>query len=100
MPAAPECIWLWPCWQIRAGRWPATGIARNRHRQYDKLLLKILRDRNELGEELFTAMFERNSTQQIFKFLDEDSSLLEDLRIISSYRVAPFLEALYREIST
>lgn len=85
---------------IKAGRRPATGVARNRHRQYDKILLTILKDRNELGEELFTTMFKRNPIQQIFKFLDEDTNLLEDLKIMSSFRAAPFLEALYKRVFT
>jgi lycopene beta-cyclase len=77
---------------------PSAGIAKNRFRKYDILLLDILKNHNELGEELFTSMFEKNPAKKIFKFLDEETTLLEDLKIISSFRFKPFLQALFNQI--
>jgi hypothetical protein len=32
-----------------------------------------------------TAMFKNNSIQSIFRFLDEESSIIEDLRMLASF---------------
>lgn len=76
---------------------PATGVATNRFRKYDALLLDILKNKNELGEELFTSMFSKNPAKKIFKFLDEETSLLEDVKIFSTFRSKPFLQALLNQ---
>lgn len=86
---------------LRSGREPDYGIGKKRFRLYDTLFLEILQNRNELGEEIFTDMYLKNPTSAIFKFLDEETSLTEDLKIISSFRPAPFRKALmkhWREI--
>lgn len=74
------------------------GIARNRFRTYDTIFLDLLEKHNELGEDLFTSMYSKNSIQQIFRFLDEESSLLEEIRIISTFEKWPFLKAAMRQI--
>ena len=81
---------------IKAGKNPSQNIATNRFRIYDAILLNILKNKNHLGEEIFHSMFKKNSTTQIFKFLGEDSSLLEELKIISSFKWAPFLQGAWR----
>jgi len=81
---------------LKVGRLPSEGVARSRFRFYDSLLLDILKNRNEMGEEIFTTMFEKNSAVQIFRFLDEESSLLEDVRIFFGFRWGAFLRALWR----
>jgi len=83
---------------IKNKKRPSTGIARNRFRKYDSLLLDILKNKNELGEEIFSSMFAKNQAKQIFKFLDEETSILEDIKIISSFRSAPFLRALFNQL--
>ncbi|MFT5168750.1 MAG: lycopene beta-cyclase [Saprospiraceae bacterium] len=83
---------------IKKRKLPAAGIAVNRFRKYDTLLLDILKNHNELGEELFTSMFEKNPATQIFKFLDEETTLLEDFKIITSFRSKLFLQAILHQI--
>lgn len=82
---------------IKKHKLPSAGIASNRFRKYDVLLLDILKNHNELGEELFTCMFEKNPANQIFKFLDEETTFIEDLKIITSFRFKPFLQALLHQ---
>ena len=77
---------------------PATGVANNKFRNYDKLFLDILNSNNEMGEELFSSMFEKNPTTKVFKFLDEETSFLQDLKIFSTFRSLPFLKAIYKQI--
>ena len=81
---------------LKAGRLPSKGVAQSRFRFYDSLLLDILKNKNEMGEDLFTSMFGKNSATQIFKFLDEETSLSEEIKIFWSFRSGPFLWALWR----
>jgi len=62
---------------------------------YDSLYLDVLVNHNKLGESIYTDMYEKNSIQQIFKFLDEETSLWEDFKIIISFKFSPFLKALW-----
>lgn len=82
---------------LRNGRKPHKGILSGRHRKYDTLFLEILRSKNELGPQLFEEMYRNNSIQSIFRFLDEDTTPLEELKIISSFSAGPFLDALARK---
>jgi len=81
---------------IKAGNHPAKGIATGRFRKYDTLFLDILQNRNELGEGIFTQMYLNNPTSQIFKFLDEETTFIEDIKVISSFKPAPFQRALFK----
>ncbi|MFI8603583.1 lycopene cyclase family protein [Cellulophaga baltica] len=65
---------------------------------YDLLLLDILYRRNDLGQSIFEALFKNRKPQLIFKFLDEETSLLEDVKFISALSPMPFIKALLRRI--
>ena len=60
---------------------------------YDRILLNVLDTGKMKGEELFTRLFEKNKSSEILAFLDNESSLLQDFRIISSLPLKPFLKA-------
>jgi len=62
---------------------------------YDLLLLDILHGHNHLGHSIFESMFKKRKPQLILKFLDEETSLWEDLQIISACPKLPFLKALF-----
>jgi lycopene beta-cyclase len=49
---------------------------------YDLLLLDILHRKNELGTFIFSALFKKGNSKLIFKFLDEETSLKEDIKVI------------------
>lgn len=85
---------------IKAGRVPHNGIATGRHRRFDILFLDLLNRQNEIGPELFSSMYTRLPAHLIFKFLDEQTSLLEDIRIVSAFRPWPFIASLFRNIAT
>ncbi len=83
---------------IKKGINPSKGIAIGRHRKYDSIFLEVLKNRNELGESIFSDMYLKNPASRIFRFLDEQSTLREDLKIISSFESTPFMEALISTI--
>jgi len=65
---------------------------------YDLLLLDILDLKNHLGSRIFSSMFRKGNPALIFKFLDEETSFTEDIRVISKCPKMPFLQALVRRI--
>ncbi len=65
---------------------------------YDLLLLDILYSKNELGSKIFSALFEKGNTTLIFKFLDEETSFLEDLQVIWKCPKMLFIKALVQRI--
>lgn len=65
---------------------------------YDLLLLDILDRHNEMGAHLFSSMFKKGDSTLIFKFLDEETSLLEDIQVILKCPKMPFISALIRSI--
>jgi lycopene beta-cyclase len=83
---------------IKANRLPSEGVAHNRFRKYDTLLLDILKNKNEMGGDLFHTMFTKNETTQIFKFLDEETSIWQDLKIMASFHPLPFLKAIFNQL--
>ena len=58
-----------------------TLIQKNRFWFYDLLFLDVLSKHNEKGHLLFSLMFKENKTDRIFKFLDEQTSFLEEIKI-------------------
>ena len=71
---------------------------KNRFWFYDLLLLDILYRNNKLGSSIFSSMFKRGNPDLIFKFLDEETNLLEDFKVILKCPKIPFINALFRII--
>ena len=83
---------------IVQGKAPAEGLISSKHRFYDALFLDVLYSKNYLGPDLLATMYQKNKVQQIFKFLNEETSFLEDLKIMSTFPMAPFNKALLKKI--
>jgi len=73
-----------------------TFYKKNRFWFYDLLLLDILYRNNELGSSIFSSLFKKGNPELIFKFLDEETSFLQDLKVISKCPKVPFIKALFR----
>lgn len=67
---------------------------KNRFWFYDLLLLDILARQNDQGKNIFSAMFQKGKAPLVFKFLDEETSLAEDLQIILQCPKKLFVKAL------
>ena len=65
---------------------------------YDLLLLDILSSKNELGSKIFSSMFRSGNSTVIFKFLDEETSIWEDLQVIWKCPKMLFVKALFGRI--
>ena len=71
---------------------------KNKFWLYDLLLLDILHEKNYLGATIFGYMFKNNKPRKILKFLDEETTLLEDLKIQLKMPPYQFVRALLRRI--
>lgn len=65
---------------------------------YDLLFLDVLYKRNDLGSKVFSTLFEKGNPTLIFKFLDEETTIWEDLKVIWKCPTLPFAKALFNRI--
>ena len=73
-------------------------LRKNRFWFYDLIFLDVLYYENHLGKQLFTDMFKKNDPKTIFKFLDNKSSFMEELKIMLSFPKIIFLSAVLKRI--
>lgn len=71
---------------------------KNRFWWYDLLFLDVLHRNNARGHYIFETLFKNRDPQLIFRFLDERTSLWEDLKYIWGCPKMPFTKALLRRI--
>jgi lycopene beta-cyclase len=72
----------------------ATLAARRRYRLLDAVLLRVLDQDPSQLETAFARLFFDNPPERVLRFLDEQSALRDDLRLIASLPPAPYLRAL------
>jgi lycopene beta-cyclase len=65
---------------------------------YDLLLLDILYRHNEKGSAIFSTLFRKGNSKLIFKFLDEETNVIEDFKVILKCPKVLFIKALFRAI--
>lgn len=70
-------------------------VSKDRFKFYDRLLLMILLLWPSYGKKIFTLLFYKRPILTIFSFLDEKSSLLEEIKIFMSLPIKPFIKALF-----
>lgn len=78
-----------PLTQLKATPW--------RFRFYDNTLLYILYHNTLPGHKIFSTLFKKNKASQVLKFLDNESTIREELGIISSLPTWPFLKAALKQ---
>ena len=65
---------------------------------YDMLFLDVLHHNNGNGHAIFESIFKSLKPQMVFKFLDEKTSLKEDIVYINSCPKAPFIKAFFKRL--
>lgn len=71
---------------------------RNRFYFYDSTLLHILSKRLMEGKEIFSILFEKNKAATVLKFLDNDTSIPEELKLLNSLPKKVFIKAGFKEL--
>lgn len=77
---------------------PLKNIYEQRFHLYDNILLNVLCNKKMNGDKLFSQLFKKNSVESILKFLDNETSLKEELKIMNSVSLSVFLPAALQEI--
>lgn len=65
---------------------------------YDLLMLDVLANDNSFGAKMFSKLFQNSKVTTIFDFLDEESNLLQDLKVITSVPPLKFIKALVKRL--
>ena len=66
---------------------------------YDLLFLDVLIASKGKGSKVFSDLFKNNDPIKIFKFLDEKTSVIEELSIFLSVDIKTFVRSLFKRIS-
>lgn len=77
---------------------PFLSPPRRRFAFYDSVLLDILHHRTLEGRDIFTDLFKKNKPAPVLRFLDNESSLGDELKIISTLPTWPFMRAAIRQM--
>jgi lycopene beta-cyclase len=73
-------------------------FAEKRFHFYDRVLLNVLCKNRMDGADIFARIFRYNPPERVLQFLDNESSLIDDLRIMRSVPSSVFLPAALEEI--
>jgi lycopene beta-cyclase len=65
---------------------------------YDDTLLEVLLQKKMNGDEIFARIFKAIKPQTVLAFLDNESTLLNEIRIMSSVPTSTFLPIAFKEI--
>lgn len=85
---------------LAAGKNPLSSSAasKGKYRLYDSTLLRVLSEKNFPAWQVFEDMFRKLPAATILKFLNEDSTLLEDLQVMHAVDKTTFLKAAMKEL--
>lgn len=61
----------------------------------DSVLLNVLQKNRHPADDVFTKLFSENPASLIFKFMDEDTTIWEDLRVVNTMPKGPFALAVF-----
>lgn len=82
---------------IKSGNLPGENLINKRFRKYDAIFLDVLAQNNQKGEDIFSKFYSKNSPQDIFRYLDEETSVSEDLKIMFSLYSFDFIKSFFRK---
>jgi len=83
---------------IKSGKPPHHQVATGRFRLYDRIFLHVLSHWNHEGENIFSKLYRKNKTPRLLRFLDEQSTLAEDMHIMGSLNSWHFRKAFVKEL--
>lgn len=69
-----------------------------RFRFYDTIMLNVLQQSGVDAGSIFGQLFQKNQSQHVLSFLDNTSTLQQEMNIISSLPKKPFLKAAIQEL--
>ena len=73
-------------------------IVSEKFRFYDDIMLDVLNKHNDRGHLLFQNLYKNNPITRIFSFLDEETSLIQELRIMLPLTSMPFIKGFFKKL--
>ena len=73
-------------------------VVEKRFNWYDSVLLHILYHKKMPGARVFSLLFKKNKISRIFKFLDNETNLLEEFVLLNTLPQWPFMKAGFKEM--
>ncbi len=73
-------------------------VPKKRYYFLDRILLGVISKYNYRGENIFYRMIKRNPTKKVLKFLDEESTFWEILKVVISMRSIYFVLIFFRSL--
>ena len=85
---------------IQKGIAPDTDLPfqTKRFKKYDATLLSVLDDKELTGEDIFGRLFQKNGIHTMFRFLDEETNLIEEMKIMSTTPLFHFGKAFLKQV--
>lgn len=80
--------------QLAEGQAPVAEAHKPRHAFYDRIFLHVLAAQPKALEAGLMALFQRNSAKQVFRFLSGQTTLREEIPLILSLPIRPFVQGL------
>ena len=74
------------------------GLLNRRFMWYDKVLLHMLHHNKMPGSRIFSLLFKRNKIGRIFKFLDNETTIIDELYLLNTLPQLPFMRAGFKEL--
>ncbi|WP_375577768.1 lycopene cyclase family protein [Marivirga tractuosa] len=83
---------------LKSGRDDFALSGSKRFRFYDEVLMNVLHTGKSSGHEVFGSLYTKNKLSLLLKFLNEDTNLLEDLKIMNTVPKWAFIKAVAEEL--
>ena len=83
---------------LKANKTPSNDLFKAKYKFYDQVFLKVLKDENHKGEWVFQQFYSKNSVPTMFRFLDEESTFFEEIKIMWSLLSWSFIKAFFKTL--
>jgi lycopene beta-cyclase len=78
---------------------PINSINNNNWKSFlDSVMLNVMVKNSTPQDELFTALFQKNKASDVLKFLSEQTTLWQDVKLMNTVPKIPFIKSAIREI--
>ena len=77
---------------------PGKSMIFDRFRRYDRVLLRVLEENRYGGEQLFIRLFKNNPIQRILAFLQGDSHIAMEIKVMQTAPLKEFFLSAIRVI--
>ena len=77
---------------------PTKTLSDKRYEWYDRTLLEVILSGKMEGKDIFAMMFSKRSPERILKFLANESTLWDDLKIVTALPIGPFMSAGLKQL--